>query len=338
MREIRLVEATLEKTIDNANDKYRNILVNSVDVYDRLPDWFYNKYYTGTKPEDTSIRPSSEDVNANINWKDVSPQDWKNLIDGKGMQYYNETLMNGFIDLFFEKWFEKNNIVSDNFKDAKNMLTRIVQEVGVDEGTNPFLSFLRNYSTNNNKGLNSNDLVTVNNAYADKILDFQDVAGNGHAKINNIIFNPDLYQSFNGEEQDRLVEIFEELSDNSYLSDLNMELIKDSLPEIQQYQKLKSVGLKDMDKRNLIMFEEGNPRGKIFPLQQIESAIQAGLGANYGENEKRPRDDRRDRENKLDSITKRDIRTKIKGLNKEDIISLFKGVLKDSGITIDDLR
>ena len=333
MREIKLVES---KVLTEAWTK-------SSDIIQLLPNWFIDDYYTRNVNPDALTDGSAEKfkktipdiLDTKINWKDVLNDDWEDLLKGQGLEHFTQTEMDAFIELFLQKWFVKKGIQLGDWEKAKNMLIRIIREVGVDERTNPFLSFVEKYNERNKKGLSSEDLITVNNAYANEILDYQDVSGTGHAGNKHIIFNPSLYDR-SGDEQDKLVEIYEQLSDDNYLSKLNLNMIANAFPDTQ-FKALSKTKSKDKI-RNLLMFEDGNPDNDVLSLQDIQGGLQAGLGYKYNKDETKDGRDKREKDSKLKNISKSELKRIFRDLDSEDVVDVINSLIKSGYVNYNDLK
>ena len=284
MREIKLVESI------ELNEAWSN----EFNLYKFLPEWFYEKYYPNYKTYLSQMKGDFEDfINGNldtgekIKWENVQQLDWKELLDN--VKTVNE--YNAILELYFLSWCKKNGIDPKVYGNSREMIIKILSELGIDEKNNPFFNFFKNYEGNS---LNNDQLTTVNNAYAGNIIDFQDVNGTGHAKTDHIIFNPTLYE-YPGEEQDELVNIYEKLSDENYMKNFNVRNVwrdygnpanknEPGKYYFEQWEKLKNMTSRK-DIRNLIMFQDGDPKKQVLSLDDIMKAINSGEGRNYNKAE-----------------------------------------------------
>lgn len=170
----------------------------------------------------------------------------------------------------------------DKIEPIKSILIKWIKELGIREATNPYMQFIENfYSIESNKAtkLTDSNCISLNNLYADRTLDFSDIAGTGENGLNHVIFNHNLYK-FGQSDLEFIVKAYESLSTKSFVAKLSVETIKNELSK----EKSAFIDKQNTEKdylnalRNSIIFVDPvNPQtSEINSQQTIESLLSAG--------------------------------------------------------------
>ena len=109
------------------------------------------------------------------------------------------------------------------FDKTLDSLTKIFDEAGLEETSNPFINYINLADNNNNKAILTNsNIVDINNWYADEILDYNDISGSSSEKRNHPIFQQNFFKS---ENPDFILKSYIFLSNIGKVKNLNFEAL-----------------------------------------------------------------------------------------------------------------
>ena len=121
------------------------------------------------------------------------------------------------------KW---NRIDFSVIEPYKDVLIKLCDELGLKETGNPFLVFLpKLYQKDSNIKLTRDNLIDLNNLYANNKISKEDLMGKGPDGENNILFNSNLYSFYDA---DIMYEYWKWLKDPENLKKLNWVEIRDA--------------------------------------------------------------------------------------------------------------
>lgn len=150
------------------------------------------------------------------------------------------------IELFIKSRYGKKNISS-----IKTVLVKLIEELGFEPTTNPFLSFLDIY-LNKNGSITSEAMTLINDLYADGTLETLELEGKSRDKSEHVIFNKNLY-TLNKEDVEFVVSAFSWLAEPSNLQRYMNN--PDALTKYGVADKSKIDKNKANEIRNQILFE-----------------------------------------------------------------------------------
>ncbi len=178
----------------------------------------------------------------------------------------------------------------NKIESIKRILIKWIKELGFRESTNPYLQFIQNFyniADNQNTTLTETNCILLNNLYADRVLDFADIAGTGENGLNHVIFNHNLY-SQDDSDAEFIVKAYESLSSKSFIDRLNFDVIKSKLSQ-------SSTNYVDDNnfktKRDAIIYKEPNkPQSSdLNSKYYIEELLSLGENVSSKENERMSR-------------------------------------------------
>lgn len=164
------------------------------------------------------------------------PEDIKSFIPTEGKisdndyatalsEAHDESQRVALIHLFLLNNYEK---VIPNLDDCLDILTHIFNDVGITESTNPFITFIKfvkSDASSSNKILTKDNLIMLNDLYADNEIDFNDISGYSKERRDHPIFKPGFYDSSDPE---FLLDSYNFLSQTYNLRRLNYDTLVDS--------------------------------------------------------------------------------------------------------------
>lgn len=126
------------------------------------------------------------------------------------------------------------DIVSERQLDEwGDLLIGIIRQLGFTSADNPFIGFLQYMRKEAKVDLTRDDVILVNNLWADGVIDGSTISGKGPDKREHIIFNPALYSSTENVSDDRynIVKSYDRLSDLYVVRQLNLDAIVNVMPK-----------------------------------------------------------------------------------------------------------
>ena len=230
------------------------------------------------------------------------------------------------------------NIGWEKVEPLKDILIRICSEAGLRESENPFIEFLPRILAKTQ--ITREDLIDLNNLYANDELSYEDIAGKGKDGLNHIIFNPSLYKS---EDDYMITQIWNWLGDAKNLNKMNWGEVRDAnlsnlindvasnaLTQISDGNQISDVSANNY--RLDLMFKDGNPSGELNALETLKELLRRGaINKNTTTQttqtpRKRYSDSSRELEDRLsDYISKTD-------LTDNEIKEIISQVLRNYGI------
>lgn len=191
------------------------------------------------------------------------------------------------IEIFLRRLLETNakwkNITWDKIEPYKDILIRICSELGLKELQNPFLVFLPEYYSRAKKDLTRDNVIDLNNLYAQDFIDRADLMGKGPSKFDHIIFNSNLYAN---ENVDKMVEYWDWLNNADNLERMNWQEVLDAnlTPKINEVANelvsllaIPNSTIKSVDSYlERLYFLRGSKRGKTNTQETLEDLFAAG--------------------------------------------------------------
>lgn len=263
----------------------------------------------------------------------ISDNKWSEAID-KATQ--NE--INIIAELYLRHLCEKGNqwesIGWNKIEPIKKVLIKWIKELGLRESQNPYMQFIPAfYSIDSNKSrtLTENNCIELNNLYADRVLDFSDIAGTGVNGLEHIIFNQNLY-NFNMNDLDFIVRAYETLSSKNFIKKLNLDAVKQQLIRYKHesnanYIDSNADNVKAI--RNAILYKEPtkSQTSEIFDKTVIEDILSSG--EHVATSDEKDELSQEDGVKALKALTSKEARSKL-GLSDEVLRKLI-----DAGAQID---
>lgn len=151
----------------------------------------------------------------------ISESDYANALS----KAHDESQRVALIHLFLLNNYEK---VIPNLDDCMDILTHIFSDVGITESTNPFITFIKFVkadASSSSKILTKDNLIMLNDLYADNEIDFNDISGYSNERRDHPIFKSGFYDSSDPE---FLLDSYNFLSKPYNLRRLNYDSIVDS--------------------------------------------------------------------------------------------------------------
>ena len=236
------------------------------------------------------------------------------------------------------KW---GNVSMENIEPYKDVLIKLCTELGLKEIINPFLNFLPAfYNKNPNASLTRNNMIDLNNLYANDEITKEDLMGKGRNELNNILFNPELYTFQNA---DKMVEYWNWLREPNNLKRMNWQEIRnlDLTNAINQVadKVLSQIGgnqLSDEDWASFLnnIFYVNGQDGKINSEATLQKLLAAGsinsdLNSKKSAKKETPSGDSY---SDFKKALKNTINSKYKDLSAEDISEIVSDVIKELGV------
>jgi len=169
----------------------------------------------------------------------------------------------------------------------KRILIKWIKELGFRESTNPYLQFIQNFYSivdNQNTTLTETNCILLNNLYADRVLDFADIAGTGENGLSHVIFNHNLY-SQKDTDAEFIVKAYEALSSKSFVDRLNYDAVKTKLSQ----SSIDYINDNDFKtKRDAIIYKESRKpqSSELNSRYFIEELLSLGENVHSEENER----------------------------------------------------
>ena len=266
--------------------------------------------------------------------------DWSKCQDSqwsKTINYLSKVEeLNAFIELFIEYNYRKWGCTLDQLEDGKEVLIKLIDEMGFEESENPYISFMKTFFNKQGRGvvLSREDWITLNDALARGVSTESDLRGTGPDRSNYILFNPNFYTINDVQDQVGTLKAYEDLSEERNIKQLNLYAISNysgsPYSTLKQYTSGgtqgsgqltdKSVSPKTI--RNIIMFENpDNPLGKIRPYSTIKKALQVGTQNIYSNT--KDAGDNKSKQKNLDNIY-----NALKQLSQEDRNNIIAQLLQ----------
>lgn len=195
----------------------------------------------------------------------ISENDYANALS----KAHDESQRVALIHLFLLNNYEK---VIPNLDDCLDILTHIFNDVGITESTNPFITFIKfvkSDASSSNRILTKDNLIMLNDLYADNEIDFNDISGYSKERRDHPIFNPEFYDSSDPE---FLLDSYNFLSQTYNLRRLNYDTIVDS-------SKIDDNNLKELIKSKYYHKDKAVSSMNDNDVQELRQAfIQQGKG------------------------------------------------------------
>ena len=240
------------------------------------------KLYSQLNKDMIDAMTQASGTNDCTKWKVID--DWKKALNNADNMAQANSLIEIYLQNAIAHWHWSPTLIED----GKEIVIKLFYELGFTPNVNPYINFL-NVITSLNLGnqmkLTEDDWVKLNDWYANRFLDFNDLTGRGENKQEHIIFNPYLYKS---EYSDEYVDYYDKL-DNSKLKQFSLSRIVDdtSLP----YHNLKSLpdyrtntswdATNGKKIRDIIFYKDfQNPKGELQPIESIKQAYNLGTNTN----------------------------------------------------------
>lgn len=255
--------------------------------------------------------------------------------------------------------------VIDRFDECLPNLTHIFGELGISQGDNPFVMYMKLDGGRYAKPLTAGRLLLLNNLYADGILEAVDIEGRSDMRTNHPIFKDAFFEL---EDPEFTMKSYNWLSNTGKLRQLNYGAIanlpdkrldKDDVLKVLSIGVSRLVPVTSLKSSKEIYETDPSKVGNIDVLTFRTAFINGGrVDMDYGsfrstyelksllqlankESQVRTDDNEPSRERNLTprSATGVDsIRKSIGNLTKEETYNLVRDVIKASGISLDDLR
>ena len=221
-----------------------------------------------------------------------------------------------------------------NFDDTYGIVTRICDELGLDANDNPFITFIDLVGDDSNNILTKQNLVNLNNWYADGLLDFNDISGMSSERLKHPIFKLGFYETGDPE---FVLKSYNFLDNTTNLKKLNYVQLLSS-PKIASGDPLKSLGATYNTKEKAEAITDGNINDirKAFIYKnatKFRSARDLNQALTLVARE-RPGSEGSTDSSRIGS----DVRRMFGSLSDEDRIAIVSDLISAYGIDLDDLR
>lgn len=235
------------------------------------------------------------------------------------------------------KW---GNVTMDKIEPYKDVLIKLCSELGLKEIINPFLNFLPEfYAKNPNIDLTRDNMIDLNNLYATDVISKEDLMGKGKEKLDDIIFDSELYTF---ENVDKMVSYIKWLGDIRNLKRMNWEEIRNAnltgainevADEVMSSVGKNTLGDDDWEEfRNKLVYINGQG-GKINSQNTLEKLLAAG-SVNSSVNTQNKEEQRgNDSYNDFKKSIKNSLNTKFKDLSRDEIREIFLDIFDELGVT-----
>lgn len=250
---------------------------------------------------------------------------------------------NALIEMFLRQSIETdskwNGVNFEMIEPYKDVLLKLCSELGLKEVQNPFLVFLPEfYNQNKNVNLSRNNMIDLNNLYANDEITKEDLMAKGRDGANNILFNKNLYTF---EDVDKMVEYWNWLREPANLKRLNWEEIRNlnlsntinNVADAAIKQSIGTQSFSDEDWKDVfknIFFVDNT--GKIQSQNTLEKLLSAGsINAKTGitdKQQKRTADVYGDFKKAL----RNSLANQYRDLSAEDIKEIFADVINELGV------
>lgn len=176
------------------------------------------------------------------------------------------------------------NSTFKDFDKALPNLTRIFDELGLDEVDNPFIGYIDAVLDKGSSEVLTNDnIVRINNWYSDKILDYNDISGHSSEGTNHPIFQKGLFDS---SDPDTLMKSYKFLSDPSNVRRMNFNALASS-PKVKDgdavkdvadtyisdYISQKKISPENVDYVRRAFINNGDDRGKFRDPRELRQLL-----------------------------------------------------------------
>lgn len=169
----------------------------------------------------------------------------------------------------------------DKIQPIEDLLSKIFQQLGLSESSNPFIKFINIFLSISENKLTKDNIIFLNNLYASSVIDFGDIAGIGPDKTSHIIFNSYLYTLSNSDAE-FMVKAYEWLSIEYNLTKLNfLSLthvgnvnIPDNYKKLSKYSKgVSTINVNEI--RNTVIFisKSNFKKSRLHTPQEVENFL-----------------------------------------------------------------
>lgn len=247
----------------------------------------------------------------------------------------------------------------DNFDECLKTLTRIFSECGLDEGDNPYITYLNLDGSKYAKPLTAKSLLLLNNLYADNYIEAKDIQGRSDMRTNHPIFKQKFFEL---EDPEFTIQSFNWLSNLNKLKQLNYGAlanwhklgVNDVLKTLSETISTKqNVGIKnskeiyvtDQGKLNDIdvltfrtafvnggygetSYDEFRPTNELKEILNMASKDTKASTMDKVKKDEEPSNIKKTNENDLDEL-KLSISKSMSNLSNEQKLSLLKGIISD---------
>lgn len=252
---------------------------------------------------------------------------------------------NALVELFLRqsiatdnKW---GNVTMENIEPYKDVLIKLCTELGLKEIINPFLNFLPAfYNKNANANLTRDNMIDLNNLYANDEITKEDLMGKGRNALDNILFNPELYTFQN---VDKMVEYWNWLREPNNLKKMNWQEIRNlnltnAINQVAD-KVVSQVGgnqLSDEDWASFLnnIFYVNGQDGKINAEATLQKLLAAGsINSDLNKNTTKKKEVQSgDSYEDFKKALKNTINSKYKDLSADDISEIVSDVIKELGV------
>lgn len=250
---------------------------------------------------------------------------------------------NALIEIFLRQSIDTDNkwgnVTMDKIEPYKDVLIKLCSELGLKEISNPFLNFLPElYAKNPNIDLTRDNMIDLNNLYATDVISTEDLMGKGKEKLNDIIFDSELYTF---ENVDKMVSYIKWLDDIRNLKRMNWQEIRNAnltgainevADEVVSSVGKKSLGDDDWEEfRNKLVYINGMG-GKINSQNTLEKLLAAG-SVNSNVNEPGAQEQSGNGSyNEFKRALKNSLNTKYKDLSRDELRKIFLDIFDELGV------
>lgn len=248
----------------------------------------------------------------------------------------------------------------DNFDGCLKGLTHIFSECGLNEGENPFITFMKLDGGKYLDLINPKSIITLNNLYADDIIDGTDIQGRSDMRTDYPIFKEKFYEV---EDPEFTLKCYDWLSNLSKLKQLNYGAIA-NWPKLENNDVLRELSRTVANEEKLnnnreyyVTSEDPSVLNKIDVLTFRTAFINGGRGE-MSYDIFRPTEELRNimslaakedvattdsnmtkpNETKRNKTSLDDIKKSISDLSKTEKINLIKNMMSTSGIDKYDIE
>ena len=250
---------------------------------------------------------------------------------------------NALIEIFLRQSIDTDgkwgNVTMDKIEPYKDVLIKLCSELGLKEILNPFLNFLPEfYAKNPNADLTRDNMVDLNNLYATDVISKEDLMGKGKDKLDDIIFDSELYTF---DDVEKMTSYIKWLGDIRNLKRMNWQEIRNAdltgaINEVAD-EVISSVGKNTLgdddweEFRNKLVYINGQG-GKINSQNTLEKLLAAG-SVNSNMNE--PNKAEQSRNGSYDDFKKalkNSLTTKYKDLSRDELREIFLDIFDELGV------
>lgn len=235
------------------------------------------------------------------------------------------------VKIFLSDLCERQHINENVFDSGFEILFKLFDELGFKESNNPYITFIKVfYDMNGNVSLSQDDWISLNDWYADDVIDASDLKGSGFDRKEHLIFNKNLYQDSNvSSHKDDYLEYYQDLSTLYGINNLNLyematyngspykDLVKFTKDGKSGNGKFQEGDFREV--RNIIFFKNlsAPAKGGLYSFNEVNKAIELGKDTQY----------KASSDEKALGISQKDLHRKIKGSIEE--INAKYGKLKE---------